>query len=232
MTSDTAKRPQVHLAQGKVVGRTLTENLPQPVDAFRGIPYSLPPVGDRRFRPAEKVPPSPDAVVDASQYGPAAPGKPLLKGGPKLAYSEDCLTANVFRQARKDDSGKLLPVALYIHGGAFNRGTACMHNTASMVAHAEAPFIAVSFNYRLGALGFLPCSVAAKEGAVNLGLKDQILLFEWVRDNITQFGGDPNQVTLFGLSAGAHSVSLLSHPHTVVVPRASTDAVHERSATT
>lgn len=82
-----------------------------------------------------------------------------------------------------------------------------MHNTASMVAWSEEPFIAVSFNYRIGALGFLPSSVSAKEGILNLGLRDQIVLFEWVRDNISQFGGDPNNVTLFGLSAGGHSVS-------------------------
>lgn len=201
------KHPEVHLAQGKVVGRTLADNLPHPVEAFRGIPYCLPPTGDRRFRPADKVPSSPDTVIDAFKYGPAAPGKPLLKVGPQLSYSEDCLTVNIFRKAQKISSRNTLPVAIYIHGGAFNRGSASMHNTASMVAHAEAPFIAVSFNYRLGALGFLPCTVTQKEGVANLGLKDQILVFEWVRDNIAHFGGDADQVTLIGLSAGAHSVS-------------------------
>ena len=100
----------------------------------------------------------------------------------------------------------LLPVAVYVHGGAFNRGTASMHDTASMVSWSAAPFVAVSFNYRLGALGFLPCAAAAADGALNLGLRDQILLLAWVRDNIARFGGDPGCVTLFGLSAGAHSV--------------------------
>ena len=82
-----------------------------------------------------------------------------------------------------------------------------MHKTASMVANAPDEFIAVSFNYRIGALGFLPSRLSATEGALNLGLKDQIIMMEWVRDNIEAFGGDPNNVTLFGLSAGAHSVS-------------------------
>jgi len=201
--------PAVKLPQGTVVGLTLTETLPKAVDAFRGIPYALPPTGDRRFRPAVKVEQSPDNVIDASKYGPAAPGKPLLAGGPKLEYSEDCLTANVFRPATQDESSAFrLPVAVYVHGGAFNRGTACMHNTASMVAWSEAPIIAVSFNYRIGALGFLPSTVTAKDGSLNLGLKDQIVLFDWVQANIAAFGGDPDNVTLIGLSAGAHSVSL------------------------
>jgi carboxylesterase type B len=148
--------PTVQIAQGTVIGLTLSEALPSPVDAFRGIPYALPPTGDLRFRPAVKVESSPDNVIDASKYGPAAPGKPLLAGGPKLEYSEDCLHANVFRPAKQstEDDAKL-PVAIYIHGGAYNRGTASMHNTASMVAWSEAPIIAVSFNYRIGALGFL-----------------------------------------------------------------------------
>ncbi|CAN8101223.1 unnamed protein product [Discula destructiva] len=204
-----SNRPTVKLPQqGKVVGISIPQetHLPRAVEAFFGIPYALPPVGDRRFRPAEKLPPSPDAVVDACKYGPSAPGKQLLTRGTKLVYSEDCLTANVFRQAGSDSESKLLPVAIYIHGGAFNRGTASMHNTASMMACSDEPFVAVSFNYRIGALGFLPSGLSAKECVLNLGLKDQIVLFEWVRDNIKAFGGDPENVTLFGLSAGAHSI--------------------------
>lgn len=81
-----------------------------------------------------------------------------------------------------------------------------MHNTASMMGWSEKPFVAVSFNYRIGALGFLPSTVSAQEGILNLGLHDQILAFQWVRENIEAFGGDPSQVTLIGLSAGAHSV--------------------------
>jgi carboxylesterase type B len=79
-----------------------------------------------------------------------------------------------------------------------------------MVAWSEKPFVAVSFGYRLGALGFLPSGLTKKEGLLNLGLRDQILLFQWVQENIEAFGGDPGNVTLFGLSAGAHSVSFHS----------------------
>lgn len=203
-------RPSVKLpSQGKVIGISIPEETlrPRAVEAFLGIPYALPPTGDRRFRPAEKLPPTPDNILDASKYGPSGPGKQLLSGGPKLVYSEDCLTANVFRQAGSVTEGKLLPVAIYIHGGAFNRGTASMHNTASMMAWSDESFVAVSFNYRIGALGFLPSGLAAKEGVLNLGLRDQIVLLQWVQENIKAFGGDPANVVLVGLSAGAHSVS-------------------------
>ena len=197
--------PSVTLVQGQLIGTRLEETSPQPVEGFLGVPYALPPTGDRRFRPAEKVFPSSD-TIDASKFGPAAPGKALVVSGPKLEQSEDCLTANIFRPAGTTESDKL-PVALYIHGGAFNRGTAAGHNTASMVAWSEAPFIGVSFGYRVGALGFLPSSLSKKEDALNLGLRDQVRLFEWIQENIARFGGDPSNVTLFGLSAGAHSVS-------------------------
>jgi acetylcholinesterase len=115
------------------------------------------------------------------------------------------MTVNIFRQQRSASDEKL-PVALYIHGGAFNRGSAKMHNTASMVAWSEKPFIGVSFNYRIGALGFLPSKLTFEEGVVNIGLHDQRFMLQWVQDNIGRFGGDKNDVTIFGLSAGAHSI--------------------------
>lgn len=219
---DSESRPRVALPQGTVVGVTQTGAYPNPVDAFLGIPYAQPPTGDRRFRPpvkVEKAAPGEEKIIDASQFGPRAPAKQFLIIGPKLAESEDCLTANVFRQSAAGPSGKLLPVALYMHGGAFNRGSASMHDTASMVGWSAAPFVAVSFGYRIGALGFLPSGLSAKEGALNLGLKDQILMMEWVQENIHLFGGDKDNVTLIGLSAGAHSVSnpspLLLHAMTI-----------------
>lgn len=188
-----------------MIGITQCEPGAESVQAFLGIPYAFPPTGDLRFRPPVKVKDSSEDI-DASHYGPAAPGRPLLIAGPKLEYSEDCLTVNVFRQTPGTANDRLLPVAIYVHGGAFNRGSASMHDTASMVAWSEQPFVAVSFNYRIGALGFLPSSLTAREGVLNLGLRDQILLFEWVQENISSFGGDKNDVTLIGLSAGAHSI--------------------------
>jgi acetylcholinesterase len=135
------------------------------------------------------------------------PGRQLLQIPGSDWNSEDCLTANIFRPTSTSLNDKL-PVAVYIHGGAFNRGSGKMHNTASMVAWSAQPFIAVSFNYRIGAPGFLNSVITRGEGLLNLGLHDQILLMEWVNQNIAMFGGDPDQVTLIGVSAGAHSVSL------------------------
>ncbi|KAK1569838.1 carboxylesterase [Colletotrichum navitas] len=206
-------RPSVTLTQGTVVGVTLTDGLPRPVEAFKGIPYALPPTGDRRFRAAVKVEPSTE-TIDASKWGAVAPGKQLFTG-PSYEYSEDCLTANVFRPPRStaEAAGKpLLPVAVHIHGGAFNRGTAMMHNSPSFLAHSGQEFITVTFNYRIGALGFLPSTMSFEEGVLNLGLKDQLLLLKWVRNNIAAFGGDPNNVTLIGISAGGHSIGhILMH---------------------
>ncbi|KAJ7274442.1 acetylcholinesterase precursor [Mycena haematopus] len=186
--------PCVSLGLGTtVVGSVLREaGWPRAVGAFRGVPYALPPVGNRRFRALVPLPPT---------------------QGDDRAESEDCLTLNVFRPKVDADSdsdsenlNSKLPVALYIHGGAFNRGTAAMHDTASMVAWSEKPFVAVSFNYRIGALGFLPSNLSHDEGLLNLGLRDQVVVMKWVQENIHSFGGDPGQVTLFGLSAGAHSI--------------------------
>ncbi|PYH87871.1 extracellular lipase [Aspergillus ellipticus CBS 707.79] len=211
-----AHRPRITLAQGTLVGTVLTDSLNHPVDAFRGIPYALPPTGDRRFRRAVALNAS-DAILDASEFGPRCPGKQLLN--PKdTGGNEDCLTVNVFRP--RGAHGKL-PVAVYVHGGAYNRGTASMHDTASMVGWSDEPFVAVSFNYRIGALGFLPSTLTAQEGILNLGLHDQLLLFQWVQDNIAPFNGDPSQVTLIGLSAGAHSISHhITSPHTPLFHRA------------
>lgn len=203
-------RPTVVLTQGTVKGIKEKGSFPEPVECFLGIPYAAPPVGERRFRAPGKVAPSSE-IIDASKFGRIAPAKQFVIIGPKLDSSEDCLTANVFRKQLKGGNN-LLPVAVYIHGGAFNRGSASMHDTASMVGWSDEPFVAVSFNYRIGALGFLPSKLSAKEGILNLGLKDQVLLFEWVQENIRQFSGDPNNITLIGLSAGAHSVSMQQRP--------------------
>jgi carboxylesterase type B len=203
-TSKTAKGPQVRLSQGNVIGTVLDDGFPHTVEAFRGIPYALPPVGDLRFRPPVKVGNGSDNI-DATEWGPRAPAQQFLVIGPKLDQREDCLTVNIFRQAQHSNA-TALPVMVYFHGGAFNRGNAAMHNTASMVGWSEQPFIGVSFGYRIGSLGFLPSKLSAAEGALNLGLKDQVCLLEWIEHNIQYFGGDADNVTLSGLSAGAHSV--------------------------
>lgn len=204
---DTAALPVVTISQASLVGTVIENDFLVPVEAWLGIPYAQSPTNSLRFAKPQPVAPS-NKTFSAQSFGPRCPGKQLLPpgGGPDV-WSEDCLTANVFRPTNMPQDKKV-PVMVYVHGGAFNRGTAKMHNTASMVGWSTQPFVAVSFNYRIGALGFLNSELTQKEGLLNLGLWDQVLLLEWVRDNIGAFGGDAGDVTLVGLSAGAHSVSL------------------------
>ncbi|PBP26033.1 carboxylesterase family protein [Diplocarpon rosae] len=195
--------PQVRISQGLVIGTVLYRQFPSPVEAFMGLPYAQAPIGENRFRHAVPLLVSNNTFL-AQKYGRICPGKQLLHGV-TAPNSEDCMTVNIFRQKHAAGDEKL-PVAVYIHGGAFNRGSSQMHNTASMVAWSESPFIGVSFNYRIGALGFLPSKLTFDEGIVNIGLHDQVFMLQWIQDNIEAFGGDKDDVTIFGLSAGAHSV--------------------------
>lgn len=206
---ETAALPVVTISQASLIGTVIEDDFPVPVEVWLGIPYAQSPNNSLRFAKPQPVAPS-NKTFSAQSFGPRCPGKQLLPpgGGPDV-WSEDCLTANVFRPSNMPE-GRKVPVMVYVHGGAFNRGTAKMHNTASMVGWSTQPFVAVSFNYRIGALGFLNSKLTQKEGLLNLGLWDQVLLLEWVRDNIGAFGGDAGDVTLVGLSAGAHSVSLSS----------------------
>ena len=177
--------------------------------AFLGIPYAAPPIGPAAFQ-APAPPPAWDGVRDATAYGPTAPqvGYPapiaaLLDNDIELG--DDYLTVNVWT---RDPSASGLPVMVWIHGGAFARGS----NRLPMYAgdsFARDGVVFVSVNYRLGVPGF-----ASVDGAPeNRGLLDQLAALRWVRDNVEAFGGDPGQVTVFGESAGAMSVaSLLSSP--------------------
>ncbi|TDZ24618.1 Lipase 1 [Colletotrichum orbiculare MAFF 240422] len=122
--------------------------------------------------------------------------------------SEDCLTINVYRP-RGHAAEKKLPVAVMIPGGAFNRGAARMHNTPSMLAWSEEPWIGVSMQYRIGVAGGMNTALTKKEGLLNLGLKDMYVALEWVQKNIAAFGGDPDDVTIMGLSAAAHGIGHL-----------------------
>ena len=172
---------------------------------FRGVPYARPPVGELRFTPPQPMPPwsgTRDAVAD----GPIAP-----QGRSRLAHimgeferpqSEDCLTLDLWTPAA--DSGKR-PVVLWIHGGAFSSGAGSLpwYSGASFARNGD--MVAVSINYRLGALGFL---YLPGESEGNLGLQDQVMALRWVRDNIAAFGGDPDNVTVIGQSAGAASIAL------------------------
>ncbi len=176
------------------------------VAVYRGVPYAAPPVGELRFSPPRAMP-AWRGVRDAIEDGPIAPqGRSRLAhimGDFERPQSEDCLTLNVWTPA--PDAGKR-PVLVWIHGGAFGSGSGSLPWYSGERFAANGDLVAVSINYRLGALGFL-CLPGVSDG--NLGLLDQVTALRFVRENIAAFGGDPDNVTLVGQSAGAASIAIL-----------------------
>ena len=176
---------------------------------FNGIPFAEPPVGDRRFK--RPVSPEPwDDVRDATRFGPAAPQLPSgsMTDSVPVKWQEDCLFLNVCTPAIDE---KKRPVLVWIHGGAYRSGQGAVpwYNGTSFALNGD--IVVVSINYRLGALGFTDLSRFGHEYATSgiNGICDQIKALEWVRDNISGFGGDPSKVTIAGESAGGFSVATL-----------------------
>ncbi|MDD9962086.1 MAG: carboxylesterase family protein [Gammaproteobacteria bacterium] len=166
---------------------------------FLGMPYARPPLGDLRWRPPQPAV-AHEGVRAASAYGPACP-QPRAGQRGLDATSEDCLTLNVWTPGL--DDGKR-PVMVWIHGGGFRAGSGRIAGEAL----AARDVVTVSFNYRLGPLGFFSHEALESQEA-NFGLLDMVLALQWVRANIDRFGGDPSNVTIFGVSAGGMAVSLL-----------------------
>ncbi len=179
--------------------------------AFKGIPYAAAPVGDLRWREPQRESPWP-GVRQTTAYGPSCiqnPEAAALADGNAGPFSEDCLYLNVWTP--KPDSTLKLPVMVWIHGGAFAIGSGShpIYNGAPL---ARKGAVIVTFNYRLGPLGFFAHPALEREkpgGPANFGLLDQIAALKWVRENIARFGGDPDNVTIFGQSAGGKSVLAL-----------------------
>jgi para-nitrobenzyl esterase len=198
----------VATAAGRVRGTEIAEG----IAGWRGIPYAAPPLGPLRLRPPQ--PPVPwTGVRDASRLIAVAlqpPGGSFadLTGAPKPPPgAEDCLYLNVTAPAGA--SGR--PVLVWIHGGGYQAGSGTdMAGDGAAFARSHG-LVVVTFNYRLGALGFLDVPGERPTGAH--GLHDQVAALRWVQDNIAAFGGDPARVTVYGLSAGAKSVAnLLASP--------------------
>jgi para-nitrobenzyl esterase len=195
---------QVKIASGTLEGKTVGA-----VNAFLGIPFAAPPLGDLRWKPP--VPAAKwDGVRKATDFG-----SHCMQGnvfGDMVfrdpSMSEDCLYLNVWTPAKTSDAK--LPVMVWIYGGGFVAGaTSEQRQDGSVLALQNV--VVVSMNYRLGVFGFFVHPELAKESgrnaAGNYGLLDQTAALQWVHDNIAAFGGDPGNVTIFGESAGSFSVS-------------------------
>lgn len=223
--------PEAGVAGGRIVG-----SLDGDVAVFNGVPFAAPPTGDLRWRPPQSVVPW-EGVREASGFGPicrqASSGgnnaflelmvkrlalswwrRTLINAAVAMAdapqQSEDCLTLNL--RTRNLGGEDLAPVMVWIHGGGHQSGSGAgrLYNTDVLLEHGV---VLVTINYRLGVFGYFahPALSAESEhgSSGNYGTLDQIAALEWVRANVAGFGGDPDNVTIFGESAGGHSIGQL-----------------------
>ncbi|KAF2900888.1 hypothetical protein ILUMI_05293 [Ignelater luminosus] len=202
------EKPQIQLKNGlTIVGKVNRTNQNNVYYEFQGIPYAKPPVGDLRFKPP--VPLSEyffGKILNATKDAPVCVQSNIIPT--KVIGSEDCLYINVYVPQLPQQNMTLLPVMVWIYGGAFVGGDSRYTSFGPDYFIDEKNVIIVSFNYRLGIFGFLSTEDDASPG--NYGLKDQILALKWVQKNIESFGGNREQVTIFGESAGSASVSYLT----------------------
>ena len=219
----TYDNPVLSIEGGRVQGEFIY-NLGGPqipcVIVYKGIPYAAPPVGDLRWRAPQPVEPW-DTVMLANQFRTAAPqgahdpndGSYGTEFFPEDApFSEDCLHLNIWTPySAAGHPNKKLPVCLWIHGGAYMAGWS-FEREMDGEQWAREGVILVTANYRLGVLGYLshPLLTAESGTSGNYGLMDQIFALQWIKRNIAQFGGDPDNITIMGQSAGGGSVRCMA----------------------
>lgn len=209
MATPLSAAGRVTVAGGTLEGTTGADSS---VRVFKGVPFAAPPVGNLRWRPPAPVQPW-EGVRKADTWGTRCMQGEMF-GGPLISreerMGEDCLYLNVWSPAEIPD-GKL-PVLVVFHGGGFAAGSASEPRTDGEW-FARQGIVVVAPNYRLGVFGFLAHPELTAEsngrGSGNYGMLDQVAALEWVRDNIAAFGGDPDNVTINGESAGSMSVSAL-----------------------
>jgi carboxylesterase type B len=196
------KTGMIETSSGVVCGK-FSEAAGRQIHAFLGIPYGESTAGNNRWQ-APLPRRAASGVIDATEFGPSCPQAHDPAFAPSVGMSEDCLRLNIWRRA--DLPGRdPRPVMIWIYGGSFLSGSSSMPIYDGAYLAATEDVVVVTFNYRLGVLGFL-AGIHGLTG--NYGLMDQQLAFHWVRENIANFGGDPEKVTIFGESAGAMSVGL------------------------
>ncbi|XP_030060311.1 fatty acyl-CoA hydrolase precursor, medium chain isoform X1 [Microcaecilia unicolor] len=212
-TGQKVSQPTVVTKYGKVQGKLLSVNgTDRRVEAYLGIPFAKPPVGPLRFSPPQPAEPW-NGVRNATSDPPMCLQKmdimDLLKeftkaDFPTFTVSEDCLFLNIYTPAHRKKKSKL-PVMVWIHGGGLTSGGASIYDGSVLSAYENV--VMVPIQYRLGLLGFF--STGEEHALGNWGFLDQLAALRWIQENIEDFGGDPDSVTIFGESAGGISVSAL-----------------------
>ena len=199
-TGFAASGPEVTVAQGTLQG-IAKEGLVE----FNGVRYAQPPTGDLRWTPPVPLTAA-TGLVDASKPGAGCAQGKSPWGTPSTA--EDCLFLNITAPGTGNDMGfwQNKPVMVFFHGGGFTGGSGDVYNAEALAK--ENDVIVVTVNYRLGALGFFahPALDAEDHVVANYGLLDQQQSLKWVQQNIASFGGNPNNITVFGESAGAIAI--------------------------
>ncbi|XP_060661205.1 carboxylic ester hydrolase [Drosophila nasuta] len=190
-------------ALGKIRGTILPSQAGHNFYAFRGIPYAKAPVDNLRFKAPEPIEQWFD-IFDATFDGPKCPQPGLFSED----VSEDCLKLNIYSRElpSESDPNPKKPVLVFIHPGGFYSLSGQSKNFAGPQYFMDRNLVLVTFNYRLGTLGFL--ATGTEQATGNMGLKDQVQLLRWLKLHISRFGGNPNEITLLGYGAGAMAVTL------------------------
>ncbi|EFN71637.1 Esterase FE4 [Camponotus floridanus] len=195
--------PRVKTPLGALKGYYKISQNSRKYEAYEGIPYALPPIGKLRFKPPRQIP-AWMGELSATKFGSPCIQYSHFPYDPteKVEGAEDCLYLNIYVPIRKKSENKTsMPVLFWIHGGGFQFGSGRLYKATYLM---DSDVILVTINYRLGPMGFLSTEDEVVPG--NMGLKDQNMALRWVSENIEWFGGDPNRITLIGLSAGGASV--------------------------
>ena len=200
-TTNDPAHATVSITSGLVRGKVINDGT---VRVFKGIPYAAPPVGELRWKPP-RAPAPWTGVRDAFEAA-----SPCPQTGRLASVNEDCLHVHVWAPNKREQ--QKLPVMVFIHGGGQTSSAAHEYNADWLVMRGT-PVVYVSMHYRLNIFAFLAhAALSAEErdlGSGNYAALDQIHALKWVRDNIAAFGGDPNNVTIFGESGGAQAVCIL-----------------------